>query len=250
VDWGRSRWADAEASYQSAQTILERLVRTHPAISDYAVSLGGNDCNLGNLLLNQGKPRAALEWYAKAVRQLGDVLQKEKGHTTAREFLRNTHRGRAVALTRLDDHRGALEEWDQAIEADPGERLDQLRLLRAGTLARLGEHGPATDEAAKQAEKFPKMGGRLLDAARVYSLSAAAARRDDKLPPAERETLAEQYAARAVQLLRRAHAAGYLNNPARVEQLKKDPEFEPLRARDDFRKLLADLEEKARAGAR
>jgi hypothetical protein len=54
--------------------------------------------------------------------------------------------------------------------------------------------------------------------------------------------LADRYAARAVELLRQAAARGYEN----VDRFKSESDFDSLRNRDDYRKLLADLEEKAK----
>ena len=50
------------------------------------------------------------------------------------------------------------------------------------------------------------------------------------------------YAERAMELLRQAVAKGWRH--PRV--IKEDPDLEPLRARQDFQKLLAELEEKAK----
>jgi hypothetical protein len=47
-------------------------------------------------------------------------------------------------------------------------------------------------------------------------------------------------------VLREATRHGYKD----VAHLKKDKDLDPLRSRDDFRKLLADLEEKAKAGGK
>jgi hypothetical protein len=51
--------------------------------------------------------------------------------------------------------------------------------------------------------------------------------------------LAEQYASRAVELLRQAVAIGFKN----VSHMKKDTDLDGLRGRDDFKKLLAQLEQ-------
>jgi hypothetical protein len=50
-------------------------------------------------------------------------------------------------------------------------------------------------------------------------------------------------------LLRKAHAAGFLKNPATVAHRKKDKDLNALRSRDDFETLLPDLEQK-KAGAK
>jgi hypothetical protein len=76
----------------------------------------------------------------------------------------------------------------------------------------------------------------------VHSLCSAAAANDASLPPAERERLADQYGARAVELLRKAQEAGHFKNPGRVEHLKTDKDLDPIRNRSDFQAFLADLE--------
>src|SRR5204862_2172607 len=81
----------------------------------------------------------------------------------------------------------------------------------------------------------------LGDYAGVCSVSAAAAREDSRLPDSERLVLAEKYAARAVDLLAQAHAAGRLTTPAAVAGLQNDGKFEPLPSRADFQELLVEL---------
>ncbi len=66
----------------------------------------------------------------------------------------------------------------------------------------------------------------------MFALSAAAVSGDDKQ--------GEQYAARAVDLLRQAVAEGYKD----VAHLRKDPDLDALRQRADFKKLLSELEAK------
>ena len=50
----------------------------------------------------------------------------------------------------------------------------------------------------------------------------------------------DEYAKRAVELLQRAVKAGYKD----AAHMKKDTDLDPLRDRDDFKKLLAELEKK------
>jgi hypothetical protein len=66
--------------------------------------------------------------------------------------------------------------------------------------------------------------------------------KDDKLPEGKRKELAQSYADRAVEALRQAVARGYKD----AAHLKKDPDLDPLRGRDDFRKLLAEVEAAAK----
>jgi hypothetical protein len=52
-----------------------------------------------------------------------------------------------------------------------------------------------------------------------------------------------EYADRAMELLRKAVKAGYQD----AAHMKKDTDLDPLRGRDDFKQLLAELEKKAPA---
>ena len=58
-----------------------------------------------------------------------------------------------------------------------------------------------------------------------------------KLPEARRKDLAKSYGDRAVESLRQAIAKGYKD----AGQIKKDKDLDPLRQRDDFRKVVAEL---------
>jgi hypothetical protein len=64
----------------------------------------------------------------------------------------------------------------------------------------------------------------------------------DKLDPTQRKEAAEFYGDAAMKLLREAVGKGYKD----VAHVKKDTDLDPLRRRDDFRKLVTELEEKGK----
>jgi len=66
--------------------------------------------------------------------------------------------------------------------------------------------------------------------------------KDAQLAEPRRKELAQGYADRAMALLRQAVTRGFKD----AAHMKKDPDLQPLRAREDFKKLLADLEGKAK----
>jgi hypothetical protein len=49
-----------------------------------------------------------------------------------------------------------------------------------------------------------------------------------------------------VELLRKAQAAGYFQDPGRLARMKDEKDFGPIRSRPDFQKLLVELEKKAK----
>ena len=62
--------------------------------------------------------------------------------------------------------------------------------------------------------------------------------KDDKLDAANRQAEMQFYADQAMAMLRDAVAKGYKN----VEHMKKDKDLDPLREREDFKNVVAELE--------
>jgi hypothetical protein len=76
----------------------------------------------------------------------------------------------------------------------------------------------------------------------VFALSSAAAENDGKLAPTDRTRLKAQYADRAMDFLRLAVAEGYQD----ASVLKGDPALAPLHSREDFQRLVQEVERKSR----
>jgi tetratricopeptide (TPR) repeat protein len=236
-----------------ALTARERLVKENPRVPVYAVSLAGSYVSQADLLRENGKPRESLDSYGRAIRLLQGVLKDEPRDADARENLCEAYWGRAVALSRkLQRHKEALPDWEQARAYDKGPNWDQLWVHQAITLARLGEHPRATAEMEALLNKAagePKAvkENTYYVMAQVYALSANAAVGDAHLSAADRAQLGPRYAARAVELLRRLHAQGYFKDGKEVEHLNTTPELEVLRPRKDFQELLQEVGQKRKA---
>ena len=74
----------------------------------------------------------------------------------------------------------------------------------------------------------------------VLALGIAPARADAQLTAAERETVAESYATRAVAILLKLRMKGYFKNAENAAALRTDSDLQPLRARPDFQRLLSE----------
>jgi serine/threonine protein kinase len=226
------RYDEADASYKDAIAIREKLAQDSASDPSYAVDLSGSYAGMGTLVQERGRPEAALVWYAKALAGLEPVLAAEPRLATARRFAATIHGGRALALGKLARHVEALPDLDKALTFDDGQRREALRLKRAETLARLGRHAQATAEANALAQAENATADTRYEAACVLALAATAAR--------DRAPLAEQYAARAVALLRQA----FEQDPKAVRDMPKDTRLDPLRSRENFRKLTLDWKER------
>jgi tetratricopeptide (TPR) repeat protein len=241
--YATGRLDEAELPLSKGLAIWERLHREHPTVIEFAHGLGVAYLNLGLLARANDRFQTSIDWFTQALQSLEAVVMQESQNAGARQFMRDAFWGRGEALNRLGRHAEALPDWERAIGLSTGRKLIPLRLGRALTLARLGDHARATAAAEEMAQRNSLTAEDTYNLACVFSL-AAVPQLGNFEPRAEPEGQAERHAARAVALLRKAKAAGYFKEPANIEQLKKDSDLNPLRLREDFRKLLEALEDK------
>jgi tetratricopeptide (TPR) repeat protein len=143
-----------------------------------------------------------------------------------------------VALARYDKAIPILDEAvSKGYEAARNVAV-AARIGRAITLAKQGNHAQATEDAEAVARREGLTSGNVYDLACLCSRSSAAAGRDDRLCAANRARLKAHHAERAMDFLKKAVAMGH-RKPA---VMRTDSDLDALRDRDDFRKLLADLE--------
>jgi hypothetical protein len=114
--------------------------------------------------------------------------------------------------------------------------------FRASVLAGRGEHARATNEANRVARQEGLGQVNDYNIACVFAISSRAAENDGKLAPRDRGRLKAQYADRAIEFLRLAVAKG-LQIPS---ALTSDPDLAVLRSREDFQKLVQEVEQKSK----
>jgi serine/threonine-protein kinase len=117
----------------------------------------------------------------------------------------------------------------------------ECKVFLALVTVAMGDYSSAVEQTERVLREKPRSEICWYNAACVYSLAVPPVRKDEKLPAARRMELAQQYGARAVELLHEAVAHGL----ALVGALREDADLEPVRDRDDFKKLLEELEKKA-----
>jgi serine/threonine protein kinase/tetratricopeptide (TPR) repeat protein len=226
---------ESNAELQTAVTLLRVLVEQCPAVAAYAVRFAGTCCNLGNNYLRD-HPAESLEWYDRAVATLEGVLKKHAWSTLAREYLRNSLWGRALARGRLGRYRDELADIDRGLElTEPGDARVHLEVRRATNLVRGGDPAEGTRAMNEILAAGTWPAWVQYYAARVFALAAAAVR--DDVP------LRERYEERAVELLRQARARNYFRPAGRVEELKTDKDLAAVQGRADFRKFVAEVEQ-------
>jgi serine/threonine-protein kinase len=236
----------ALATYLKADEVWSKLIARFPDVLAYKTNGAACQGNIGNLLRDTKKYAESLKWLDKALKLLEEVRARQPNDPAVGTFLCNTHQVRAEALSQLGRLAEALREWDQALAIAPENRKVVLRAGRAATLARSGQHAKAEAEAVELARAPGLTDEALYFLACAYAQAAAAAGKDAQLPPAQRDRLAERYAAAAVEALKKAKAAGWFNDPAHLPTMKEDDDLTPLRERSDYRRFVSELE---KAGA-
>jgi serine/threonine protein kinase/Flp pilus assembly protein TadD len=229
---GLGKGPEAEQEHRQALALLEKLAADFPAMPQYQINLGGVYGNFGNLIRDGGQPGNSLEWYAKAIRTLTAVRDLDRRLVLPRQFLRNSHGGRAAAYDALHQYAEALKDWDRAIELSPPQEQPSYRASRATTRVNAGQVAEAVAEVAALTKIASWNAGQWYDLACVYAV--ASGKSADKK---------QEYADRALELLHRAVKAGWKD----AAHIKKDTDLDPLRGREDFQKLIGELEKKPAA---
>jgi serine/threonine protein kinase/Flp pilus assembly protein TadD len=221
---------EAEQQFRQALALQEKLAADFPAVPEYQINLGGAYFNFGRLIVTGGQPGNSLEWFTKAIRILTTVYDQDRRLVVPRQVLRNSHWCRAIAYDLVQQYAEALKDWDRAVELSPPQEQPGLRAARATTRVKAGQVAEAVAEVAELTKSASWNAGQWYDFACVCALASGKCA-DQKQP----------YADQAMNLLQQAVKAGYTD----AAHMKQDANLDPLRGRDDFTKLLQELEKKA-----
>jgi tetratricopeptide (TPR) repeat protein len=244
--------AEAERWCEAALAVGDQLTHDHPAAAHGPIFRSCRGATLHTLGVLRGQaddPSGAVKLFreAAAIRaRLVDDYPKsvdypsETGHTQeclgvglrdlgqleeSAQQLREAARQQRVALGRRPK--------DPVIRGLCCNHQAQLAI----TLLRMGRHGEAADATRELPGLAPDDPAVLLRAARLLAGCVALAERNPGFPYPVGLVLARGYGAEAIALARAAVAKGLVD----VTPLRSDPDFDPVRSRDEFRRLLDDL---------
>jgi hypothetical protein len=163
------------------------------------------------------------------------MLAKESRYAPARDALCDAYGGRARALDQLGRCTEAAQAWEPAVRLDGGDWRAVLQLGRVISQANVsGDHRQALAKAESLAQNAD--GPTLAGLARLCARTSVPLADGQK--PSAAAPFHEEYAARAVLLLRQAASKGFRD----TLYLQKGTDLAPLRDRKDFQMLLADRE--------
>ena len=243
--------AEALAEQRKAQDLRRALAADHAAVPSYRRDLALTHIRLGILLNLAGRPSEALSELDRARSLLEDLVRAGPNVSDYRDILAAALiiAGDALRdLGRADEARDRLTRAVALAEAlaEAQAKVPAYRVRLADALRRLarlkldaGDVAGADDDARRAIallEGLPsRVGGQWFGLACARATLAAAAASRGTNPSAG---TALGPADRAMNDLRRATQAGHRNRAA----YRYEPALAPLRARDDFRLLMMDLD--------
>jgi serine/threonine protein kinase len=198
------RLKEAERDYDQSLTIRKQLAADFPNQPDLRNEVAGTCVNLAILQRQQGNSAAAKRLLLEGRRHHLAALKANPRNPDYRQFYRN-HLGVLTAV-----HAGLLEPEDA--------------IRTAETCWDLGWNAPAD----------------AYDAACFLSLCIPIVGKHDKLDAKARKDAVQFYGDAAMKLLRDAVGKGFKD----AAHMEKDTDLDPLRQREDFQKLIAELEAK------
>jgi tetratricopeptide (TPR) repeat protein len=244
--------AEAERCFKAALAVGDQLTHDHPAAADgpiFRSSRGAALHFLGVLRGQAGDPSGAVKLFReaaairarliddfpKSVDYLSDMGQTLEWLGIGLRDLGQLEESAQQLREAAQRQRSALDRWpnDKGIRRHYYNHQAQLAI----TLLRLGRPAEAADairELPRLARDDPAV---LLRAARLLAGCVALAERKPGFPYPVGLVLARVYGGEAIALARAAAAKGL----ADVTPLRSDPDFDPLRSRDEFRRLLDEL---------
>jgi eukaryotic-like serine/threonine-protein kinase len=246
----------AQQDIDQALRINKQLAADFPSSTEVRFDLAANQNARGSLLLEMGRFKEAEQEFDQTLRIRKQLVAESPSQPELQTQLGSTFYNWALVYFRQGNFAAAkrllmegLPHRLAAVKARPGHPQD--RLGYRGHLSLLPEvHAGLLEqeEAVHAAEAVRDLGydppADAYDAACFLSRCVRRVSKHDKLDVKERQQAAQFYNDRAMKLLRAAVSKGFKN----VAHLKKDTDLDPLRQRDDFQKLVAELEAAAVPG--
>jgi len=222
------RLEEAEASYRRAASAHEALAAEFRSEPRQRLFLAGVYVNVASILHSRGRPEESLKTFAKAEALLEGALKVDDRLVQAKKFLRNLRYNRAMLFLQQGRPADALLDAEGSLALDDGQERFTILAIRAQAHLAKKDHAAAAKDAEAVANAHTVGPRTLLQAAAVLNAVADAA---------VNEPSREQYAGRAIAVLRRVRDAGAFRDPSTVAEIREGKTFSSLSKRADFRAL-------------
>jgi serine/threonine protein kinase len=232
----------ARDAYREALGIHQQLADVNPASARAQTDLGISHHKLGWCQQRDLQFEEAAACYGRALdvfRRLEQAgkLQGQPQFARQQQLLKQR-----IAFCQAAPR--AIAYLDFALKQPPA-LVPGLLDVRVRALARAGRHADAAATADRLHDRDPRSAANLYNAACAYAVcvTAVAPGKPAEQLSAEEKAARERYAARAVAVLREAVGRGFKD----AVRVKAAADLETLCGREDFKKLLVELEAKSKA---
>jgi tetratricopeptide (TPR) repeat protein len=224
INWARVHKAmgDRSAAIEKANQALSIWTDL-----DYKSGAGSALLELAHCAFAAAKFADAERDYTKSIMRIEEHLAGHGHNQWTRPELIEGYAGRARTRDRLGRHADAAKDRERAVALADEEKRPSSPEASAVVLARAG----MATEAIAIVEKLAKLNFCSSDQWYNFSCVYAIASSKDAVN-------GDAYAARAVELLRKAIEKGWTD----TQQIERDTDLAQLRGREDFRKLVAGLQ--------
>jgi tetratricopeptide (TPR) repeat protein len=248
------RLKEAEKEHDRALSLRKRLAADFPSRPEFGQELANSHNNRGALLCDAGRLQEAERDYDQALGIYKQLAADSPNQPDLQNELAMTFMNRAVLHKRQRNWaaaKGLLLEGRPhhlaALRANPRNPIYR-RIYRNHLNVLIEVHAGLLEpeDAVRTAETCRDLGWNAprdtYDAACYLSDCIPIAAGHDKLDDEHRKAAVQFYGDAAMRLLRDAVSKGWKD----VAHMKKDTDLDPLRQREDFGKLIADLEGKGK----
>ncbi len=244
------RLSEAEPQFTDAIGHFKQLAADFPTRRDFRLDLVQSQNNLSRLLASTDRNQEAVAVCMEALAIGSQLVAEFPGMPDHRSQLGGTLVSLAMLANDRGDHveaRRRLEEslpnHQEALKANPRHPeyrqfyRDHLR-VQVQCSAGLGNHTAAMETAARIRDLGWDPANNAYFAAAALARCVPIVEKADHLSAEEREKQIQSYADKAMTMLTHAVAAGYRDGV----HLQTAKDLNPLRSREDFQKLIAQVE--------
>jgi tetratricopeptide (TPR) repeat protein len=243
------KFEDALAPAERAVSVYDSLLKSSADDESLRSSLASACNNLGAIRTDSGDPARALEALERARAAYVQLLGQKPEEPRYLDELAGAWENSALALQALERREEALAAAEESAKllrrlcakeptvAAHRQRLTEMLMELSGLHRRLGRPANAAEIALEWQALAPKQPTHLYNAACALALCAGmVGKAGENLSPAQ-QAERRRYTDLAMVALQQATANGYKNVP----HMEKDTDLDPLRERDDFKRLIAEL---------
>ncbi len=239
---------DQKQSQKSVKVLNEaielwkQLAEKFPHDFETQLGLSLSHNHLGANWARLRKHTDAKSAYTRSLEFADNILEQEPSHFQAQKFVLSIRWGRARVLNRLGDYRGAASDWQQALKVAPRQHHRLIRMERAWSLNKAGDHETAVSVADTLVEAESEVGQACYIGARLMGQAIKAVAKDKTLDAEQKKRLQNDYQTKLIKWLQQAKTDNFFTNPQNLRALDNF-DFSAIRKTEAFQSFVKSVQQ-------